>query len=45
MQSTLRELLVFVRSPRFWATFAAVVLIFTVTGAYGTADRMHAGDG
>jgi DNA-binding LytR/AlgR family response regulator len=44
MQSTLRELLVFVRSPRFWATFAAVVLIFTVTGAYGTADRMHAGE-
>ncbi|WP_443216747.1 LytTR family DNA-binding domain-containing protein [Rhizobium sp. Root1203] len=44
MQSTLRELQVFVRSPRFWATFAAVVLIFTVTGAYGTADRMHAGE-
>lgn len=44
MQSTLRQLQVFIRSPRFWATFSAVVLIFTVTGAYGTSTRMNAGE-
>ncbi|MGQ3209993.1 MAG: LytTR family DNA-binding domain-containing protein [Shinella sp.] len=40
LQSALRELQVFLRSPRFWATFGAVVLIFWVTGPYGTADRL-----
>jgi hypothetical protein len=42
LQSALRELQVFLRSPRFWATFAAVVLIFWVTGPYGTAERLAA---
>lgn len=42
LQSALRELQVFLRSPRFWATFAAVVLIFWVTGPYGTSDRLAA---
>nr|WP_314085322.1 LytTR family DNA-binding domain-containing protein [uncultured Shinella sp.] len=40
LQSALRELQVFLRSPRFWATFGAVVLIFWVTGPYGTAERL-----
>jgi DNA-binding LytR/AlgR family response regulator len=44
MQSTLRELQVFVRAPRFWATFVIVVLIFAVTGPYGTSERMAAGE-
>lgn len=42
LQSALRELHVFLRSPRFWSTFAAVVLIFWVTGPYGTAERLAA---
>jgi len=42
LQSALRELQVFLRSARFWATFAAVVLIFWVTGPYGTAERLAA---
>lgn len=42
LQSALRELLVFLRSARFWATFVAVVLIFWVTGPYGTAERLAA---
>jgi len=42
LQSALRELQVFLYSPRFWATFAAVVLIFWVTGPYGTAERLAA---
>ncbi|GMB80457.1 LytTR family DNA-binding domain-containing protein [Shinella zoogloeoides] len=42
LQSALRELQVFLRAPRFWATFGAVVLIFWVTGPYGTADRLAA---
>ncbi|MGD9475947.1 UNVERIFIED_ORG: LytTR family transcriptional regulator [Roseateles sp. XES5] len=41
-QSALRELQVFLRAPRFWATFGAVVLIFWVTGPYGTAERLAA---
>lgn len=41
--STLRELQVFWRSPRFWGTFLAVVLIFAVTGPYGTMNSMPAG--
>lgn len=40
LQSTLRELQLFARSPRFWATFTAVVVIFWVTGPYGTADKL-----
>lgn len=43
LQSTLRELQVFWRSPRFWGTFLAVVLIFAVTGPYGTMESMPAG--
>lgn len=42
LQSALRELQVFLRAPRFWATFGAVVLIFWVTGPYGTAERLAA---
>jgi DNA-binding LytR/AlgR family response regulator len=42
LQSALRELQVFLRSPRFWATFGAVVLIFWVTGPYGTSERLAA---
>ena len=42
LQSALRELHVFLRSARFWATFVAVVLIFWVTGPYGTAERLAA---
>lgn len=41
--STLRELQVFWRSPRFWGTFLAVVLIFAVTGPYGTMNSMPTG--
>ena len=41
LQSALRELHVFLRSPRFWATFGAVVLIFWVTGPYGTSERLE----
>jgi len=40
LKSALRELHVFLRAPRFWATFGAVVLIFWVTGPYGTAERL-----
>lgn len=43
LQSTLRELQVFWRSPRFWGAFLAIVLIFAVTGPYGTMDSMPAG--
>lgn len=42
LQSALRELQVFARSPRFWTTFAAVVLIFWVTGPYDTSERLAA---
>ena len=42
LQSALRELQLFLRSPRFWATFGAVVLIFWVTGPYGTGERLAA---
>ncbi|MHB2264190.1 LytTR family DNA-binding domain-containing protein [Aliihoeflea sp. PC F10.4] len=42
VQSALRELHVLLRSPRLWATFLAVVLIFWVTGPYGTAERLAA---
>lgn len=42
LQSTLRELHLVLKAPRFWATFAAVVLIFWITGPYGTAERLAA---
>lgn len=41
--STLRELQLFIRSWRFWATFALIVLIFAVSGPYGTSERMTFG--
>lgn len=44
LQSTLRELQVFWRSPRFWGTFLAIVLIFAVTGPFGTMESMPAGE-
>jgi DNA-binding LytR/AlgR family response regulator len=40
LQSTLRELKVFSASPRFWITFAAVVLLFAVTGPFETSARL-----
>lgn len=43
LQSTLRELQVFLRSSRLWATFAVVVLLFTITGPYGTMHSMPIG--
>lgn len=42
LQSALRDLQVLLASPRFWGTFCAVVLIFWVTGPYGTAERLAA---
>lgn len=42
LQSALRDLQVLLRSPRFWGTFLAVVLIFWVTGPYGTAEKLAA---
>ena len=41
VQIALRELTVFVCSPRFWLTFIAVVVLFAVTGPYQTADEMN----
>ena len=43
LQSTLRELQVFQRSRRFWATFVTIVLIFAITGPYGTFARLMPG--
>jgi DNA-binding LytR/AlgR family response regulator len=43
LNSTLRELQLFFRSKRFWATFSLVVLIFVVSGPYGTLERMTLG--
>ncbi len=43
LQSTLRELQVVWRSPRLWGTFITVVLIFAVTGPYGTFARLLPG--
>ena len=40
LQSTLREMRVLGRSPRLWLTFGAVVLLFAVTGPYGSAERL-----
>ncbi|MCJ9752006.1 LytTR family transcriptional regulator [Neorhizobium sp. BETTINA12A] len=43
LSSTLRELQIFTRSWRFWTTFTLVILIFVVTGPYGTLERMTFG--
>lgn len=43
LSSTLRELQIFTRSWRFWTTFTLVILIFIVTGPYGTLERMTLG--
>lgn len=43
LSSTLRELQIFTRSWRFWATFALVILIFAVSGPYGTSEKMTFG--
>lgn len=40
LQSALREMQVLARSGRLWLTFAAVVLLFAITGPYGTAERL-----
>ena len=40
LQSTLREMQILGRSPRLWLTFGAVVLLFAVTGPYGSAERL-----
>lgn len=40
LTSILEELGVFARSIRLWLTFAAVVLIFSITGPYGTGDTL-----
>lgn len=40
LQSTLREMRILGRSPRLWLTFGAVVLLFAVTGPYGSAERL-----
>ncbi len=36
LQFALRELSIILRAPRLWGTFIVVVLIFTVTGPFGT---------
>jgi hypothetical protein len=40
LQLALRELQVFASSPRFWLTFATVVLIFAISGPFGTSQSM-----
>lgn len=39
-QFALRELSTIVRAPRLWGTFLVVVLIFTITGPFGTDMSM-----
>ena len=41
VQSTLREMQAFLRSANLWITFAAVVLLFTVTGPFGTYEHLR----
>ncbi|MDO6964177.1 LytTR family DNA-binding domain-containing protein [Rhizobium alvei] len=43
LQSTLRELKIFTGSSRFWITFAAVVLLFGVTGPFDTSSKLQFG--
>jgi hypothetical protein len=40
LQSALREWTMLIRSPRLWATFAIVVLVFVATGPSGTMEDM-----
>ncbi|KAB2733757.1 LytTR family DNA-binding domain-containing protein [Brucella intermedia] len=40
LQFALRELSTIIRAPRLWGTFFVVVLIFTVTGPFGTDQSM-----
>ena len=40
LQFALRELSAIIRAPRLWGTFIVVVLIFTVTGPFGTERSM-----
>jgi hypothetical protein len=40
LQTALREMQVLARSARLWLTFCAVVLLFAVTGPYGTAQSL-----
>ncbi len=40
-QSALREWQASFASPRLWATFAIVVFVFTVTGPFGTLERLN----
>lgn len=42
MQSTFREMQAFLRLRNLWITFAAVVLLFTVTGPFGTYEHLRA---
>lgn len=42
VHSALRELQSFAGSLRFWGTFGTVVLIFWITGPFGTADSLPA---
>lgn len=42
VQSALRELQAFLRSPRFWSLFAAVVILFWITGPFGTGATLPA---
>lgn len=43
MQSALRELCTIAAARRLWLTFTLVVALFTVTGPFGTAERMFVG--
>lgn len=40
LQFALRELATIIRAPRLWGTFIVVVLIFTITGPFGTEQSM-----
>lgn len=41
LQSTLRELTAIATSRRLWITFGAVVLLFTLTGPFGTLETLR----
>lgn len=41
MQSALREWLALFASRRLWTTFIIVVLVFTLTGPFGTLERLN----
>ncbi len=42
MQSTLREMTFILSKPRLWVVFAGIVLIFAITGPFGTYIRLGA---